>query len=537
MVSERAGIFARVLILALLSLAAVITALLAWTSVSNYRTPYANRQELAAGTPLTKRVVLIILDGIRLDASRGLPHLQELAGRGASGVVRTGVPSLSHPSRAVIVTGAWQEVNGVTNNSQYDPTPVDSLLSVAERVGAPVAVAGSHFWQHTFGTLDEQQARLHAQKPHLGATPEELIAWQQQTCSEDLEFLSQHRDGLVVVGLTAADSAAHDFGGRSAEYLRVAGAVDACVGSFVEVFDDGRTTLIVTSDHGHIDFRGHGGHGGLEQEVINVPLVLAGQATQSASGWRAEQVDIAPTICALLGLPLPATSQGSILWQLLDVPAEIEPSLRSREAEQRAVAASLFPDPEQLRSDERRTRSLRALAMFTTIWFLACAVVLGYRDSWRPLLAAVALYYTVYYALFFALGMRYSLSVINRQEYLAWFFGKDLAAAAIAFCVGAIFLVGRVKTQAGRLVLDFALLVVFSLGIQVTWVYFDSGLFMDAVMLDLQSAFKAYLDLLQLAAIGVVGPAFALLLTLGMRRRAKHAGVSDCRAEKQVAAD
>lgn len=538
MVTELTGMIARVLILVLLSAAAVVTALEAWNSVTHYRTPYGFRQELPAGTPLTERVLLIIVDGVRLDASMEMRKLQELARRGASGAVRTGVPSLSHPSRAVIVTGAWQEVNGVTNNSRFEPPAVDSLFSIGMRVGIPAAVAGSPFWRNAFGDhLDAGRTRLHDQKLHFGATPEELIAWQDQTCREDLDFLSRHRDGLVVVGLTAADSAAHDFGGRSEEYLRVAGAVDACIGSFVNAFDDGRTTLIVTSDHGHIDFRGHGGHGGLEQEVINVPLVLAGRAIRSAVGWQANQVDIAPTVCALLGLPFPATNQGSILWQLLDVPAEVEPPLRSREAEQRALAASLFPDPEQLRGDERRSRSLRALAMFTTIWFLACSVVLGYRDSWRPLLAAVALYYAAYYAVFFALGLRYSLSVINRQEYLAWFFGKDLAAAAVAFCVGASFLARTVRSPGGRLILDFGLLVVCSLGIQVTWVYFDSGLFMEATMLDLRSAFKAYLDLLQMAGIGLVAPAFALLLTVGMRRRAKHAVAADSRAEKQVAAD
>ncbi len=528
MVSEPAGIVTRVLILLLLAAASVFAALEAWNSVTHYRTPYTIRRELSAGTPLTERVVLIILDGVRLDASREMPRLQELAGRGASGVVRTGVPSLSHPSRAVIVTGAWQEVNGVTNNSLFEPPPVDSLFSAAKRTGVPVAVAGSHFWENAFGEyLDRERVQLHGQKLHFGATPEELIAWNDQTCHQDLEFLSRQSDGLLVVGLTAADSAAHDFGGRSEEYLLVAAAVDSCVGEFVQTLDDGRTTFIVTSDHGHIDAHSlfepilglgaHGGHGGLEEEVVNVPLVLEGQAVRPGDGWQAQQVDIAPTICALLGLPLPATNQGSILWEQLEVPADVEPELRKREAEQRAVAAPLFPDLDQIRSDERRTRSLRALAMFTTIWFLACAVVLGYRDSWKPLLVSVGLYYLIYYALFFALGMRYSLSVINRQEYLLGFFGKDIGAATAAFCVAAVFLVYMVREPGSKLILDFGLLIVFSLGIQVTWVYFDSGLFMQAMMLDLKSAFKAYLDLLEVAAIGVVAPFAALLYFLTSR--------------------
>jgi arylsulfatase A-like enzyme len=540
MVNEGAGMAARSVILVLLAVAGVVTALEAWNSVTHYRTPYTFRQDLPGGPPLTERVALIILDGVRLDASQGMKNLQELARRGASGTVRTGVPSLSHPSRAVIVTGSWQEVNGVTNNSRFEPPPVDSLFSLANRMAVPAAVAGSYFWSDAFGQhLDSRRARLHGQKLPFGTPPQELIAWHEPTCREDLDFLARQQEGLLVVGITAADAAAHDFGGRSEQYLQVAGAVDECVGSFVKALGDGRTTLIVTSDHGHIDLRGHGGHGGLEEEVLTVPLVLAGKAVRSGSGWQASQVDIAPTICALLGLPFPATNQGSVLWQQLDIPQGIEPALRSREAEQRAVAAANFPDFEQVRGDERRARSLRALAMFTSIWFLACAMVLSYRDDWKALLIAVALYYAVYYALFFAFGMRYSLSVINRQEYMPWFFGKDLAAAAIAFCVAGVFLVRRLKAPGGFLLLDFGLLAACSLGIQVAWAYFDAGLFMEAVMPGLQSSFKACLDLVQLAAIGIAAPGLALLYTLTSRRRERSAVRSDPKpteAAEQVAA-
>jgi hypothetical protein len=134
-VGERAAIAARVLLLALLAVGGVAVALQAWTSVTNYRTSFAFHAELSAAPALTNRVVLVVLDGIRVDAMPSMPFLQELARRGSSGILRTGVPSLSNPSRAVLVTGAWQEVHGVTNNSRFDPPPVDSLFSIAKRGG------------------------------------------------------------------------------------------------------------------------------------------------------------------------------------------------------------------------------------------------------------------------------------------------------------------------------------------------------------------------------------------------------------------
>jgi len=516
---ERGDIAARVLLLALLAAVGVVTALRAWNSVTNYRTPYAFRAQLPAGPAVTERVLLVVLDGIRADAAETMPFLQELAQRGSSGIVRTGVPSLSNPSRAVMVTGAWQEVHGVTNNSLYQPPPVDSLFSFARKAGVPVAVAGSSFWRNAFGELlDPQRTWVHQKRPPSGSPPE-LIAWQQEVCRQELDFLSRYPNGLLIVAIVAADSAGHEFGGRSEQYLQVVAAVDSCVSSIVKALDDGGTTLIVTSDHGHIDLRGHGGHGGLEDEVINVPLVLAGKAIRSSHGWRAEQVDIAPTVCMLLGLPLPATNQGSVLWQALDVPADLDAALHNREAQQRALAASHFPDPRQVRSDEKGRRGLRALAVFSSVWFTGCAIALGYRGSWPWLLAALGVYYAVYYALFFALGMQYSLSAINRQEYVPWFLSKDLAAAAVAYSVAGTFLLRRVKAPGAKLLLDFALLAGCSVAIQVTWIYYEYGLFMQTVMLDLRNAFKAYLDLLQLAALGAVAPAFALLHALANRRR------------------
>jgi hypothetical protein len=530
---ERAAIAARVLLLALLAVGGVVIALQAWNSVTHYHTPYAFRANLPAGPPLTERVLLVVLDGVRADAARNMPFLQELAQRGSSGIVHTGVPSLSNPSRAVMATGAWQEVNGVTNNSHFEPPPVDSLFSLAHKAAVPTAVSGSFLWQDAFGQyLDPRRTWAHQKRLRFGASIEELIAWQDETCRADLDFLSKYAGGLLVMGITAADSAGHDFGGRSEQYLRVAAAVDSCIGWTSKSMDDGRTTLIITSDHGHIDFRGHGGHGGVEVEVINVPLVLAGKAIRSTQGWRAEQVDIAPTICMLLGLPLPATSQGRVLWQSLAVPADLAAALHNREAQQRALAAQHFPDPQQIRGDEKRRRSLRALAMFSSVWFAACAIVLGHRRSWRWLLLALGVYYAVYYALFFALGLQYSLSAINRQEYLQGFFSKDMAAAAVAFSVAGTFLLRRVEGPGARLLLDFALLAGCSIAIQVIWVYFEYGLFMHSVMLDLRSAFKAYLDLLQLAALGPTALALALLYAVANRYR--RPASQACEQQQQI---
>jgi arylsulfatase A-like enzyme len=81
--------------------------------------------------------------------------------------------------------------------------------------------------------------------------------------------------------------------------------------------DDGRTLVIVTSDHGE-EFLEHGGvlHGRTQyQELVRVPLIVRGPGVPA--GVRVDRtvslVDVMPTIVAAVGEPIPAGLDGSDL--------------------------------------------------------------------------------------------------------------------------------------------------------------------------------------------------------------------------------
>ena len=486
----------------------------AWSSVTNYQPRQAFREVLPAGEPLASRVALVVLDGIRLDVSTRMENLQSLAARGSSGVARTVLPSLSNPSRATMVTGAWPEVTGVTTNRAIRPPAIDSIFSLARQAGVPVAVAGSSFWTRAFGIEPSRGMRFPKEPDHrAGAT--ELAAWQRQVCEAFLPSLTEQPAGFLVAGLSAADEAGHEFGGESAAYLEVVDAVDDCLGELTAALDDGQTTFVVVSDHGHIQRRGAGGHGGSEEEVLYVPLVLAGPGIGSSSGWRAAMIDVAPTICALLGLPLPATNQGEVLWQALSAPAGLIDSLRARAEEQRQLAAARFPNGTEALSQARRGRRLPAfLAILLALGMLAAAASLAAGDR-RRLALAMVLYYAAYYALFAALGLGYSLSAISREEYVYNFLGRNVIAAGIALVVACLFAF-RGRPQSGRAIAPaLTILIASTLVLQVAANYYFHGLIMRDSMLDLDAGLKAYLDLSQLLAIAPV----SLVMFLAMRPR------------------
>lgn len=81
-----------------------------------------------------------------------------------------------------------------------------------------------------------------------------------------------------------------------------------------------RTLLLVTGDHG---MRDTGGHGGNSPPEVNVPLIVAG-VNCSASERVYEQIDIVPTMSVLMGLPIPASSIGSLIPEMLGELSEDE---------------------------------------------------------------------------------------------------------------------------------------------------------------------------------------------------------------------
>ncbi len=496
-----------------LGIGAVLLANAAWNSVTGYQTSYLVDAELAPGKPLAGRVVLVVLDGIRNDvAERAMPNLRELAARGNGRTVETVLPSLSNPARATLVTGAGPDVHGVTNNGRFSPPPVRSLFSLARERGLPAAVYGGRFWSDAFGQhLRPSDKQGFEKEMHEVDDADMLVEWQGQVCDAMLPFLTAHSQGLLVAGLTAADEAGHDYGGESEEYVQVAASVDVCLGRLVAALDDGETAFVVVSDHGHIHRRGRGGHGGAEDEVTAAPLVLAGQGVRPGRGGGWQQ-DVAPTVAALLGLPIPASNQGAVLFDALELDTGTREALERRMVEQGQVFAQQTPGRTQT---IERERADRAPASFGAALAFLVALVLAVVQAPTPkrrLVWAMAVWVVAYFGLFWAFGLDYSLSSIVREEYVNGFFARDVAAAAIAFVCAA-----RV---ARRGLLWLALIPVALFGIRVAMIHYRTGLIMNAVMPDLDMGLMAYLDLLALFATALTA-CLAAAVTWLHRRQAR----------------
>ncbi len=477
-----------------------------WTSVTQYRSDYAFERNFEAGPAIASDVVMVVLDGLRTDAVAGLPAFGQLAQAGASGSMRVTVPSLSNPARATFATGAWPEVTGVTNNSTFEPVPVQSLFGLAEQRGLRSFVFGSRFWPRAFG---ESIERGRPAGLYSSYAVSELVRWQSQYCDEALRHLAGSDASIRVVDLQAGDEAGHTYGGASDAYREVIAAVDGCFGRIADQVGS-HVTLVGLSDHGHIHRRGRGGHGGLEPEVLYAPFVLAGPGVRHATQIEAEIVDIAPTISTLLGLPIPANSQGKVLWEALDVPVEHDSDLKQLEQEQRAAEQAHMPDRATSLLAQRSERLPAAILIGCCLMAGAIGSVYGHRQHARALFISSACFVAAYFALFYAFGVGYSISSIVRQEYLYAFLAKDVAAAAVAFGIASVVLfrlVGRRSETAIRL----ATLIGSVAAMLVTWTHFEHGLLMDRWMVALGPVFQAYLHMVAIVGI-VLGIFFVVVL-------------------------
>lgn len=413
------------------------------------------------GGPLTSSVTILLVDGLRLDGSRHMPALNALRLRGADIEATVGTPSFSRPGRASVAVGATQGIHGVTTNRQQRAIPLDNIFRRVGEMGGTCRVAGSAIWR---GLFRDDIARCGVYRG--GEAKEGPGAFERQAPSiraadrADLEFVLEKPATLRVTDIISTDFAAHEYGGASIEYQAELVRTDDLIASLATRLDLSKETLIVTADHGHRDT---GGHGGDEPEVLAVPVVMVGAGVRPGSALHALHSDIAPTVAALLGLPLPAASSGRPMVSVIAADDAGQASIEAASKAQRVaftstVAARLgvraaWPEEDLAGIVERhraaeigRRFKTAALVSALVIGFVALMLRLARVDGWS-LLAAIAM---VAILLLGPIGSRIpvmSFSAINYDEMLIPFFLRILELAmftalggiAAALIVGHVF--------------------------------------------------------------------------------------------------
>jgi hypothetical protein len=313
-----------------------------------------------------RRVLLVLVDGLRADVASQLPFLRDLAAGGARADLWVDPPSFSSPQYVALLTGVPPRDSGVRTNRNPRPVLLDNVprrLTVAGRRAIEIGDE-IDWWQRLFGTDFASTA---------------LVApWELRAAAVDAMATAD----LTLIHLCEVDAAGHSHGGGSSSYRQAALRQDEQVRHLSTAFGWPANPVMVVTDHGHMLA---GGHGGDEVDARHAWMIVSGAgAWPGAVVPRARPIDVAPTLAALLGVGAPANAQGRTLVEVLAVDAQTRAALTSADRARiaRAERAAGEGRRRQL-AGMGRGRMARAAGLFLVVVFCFWAV----RRSWRHLRA------------------------------------------------------------------------------------------------------------------------------------------------------
>ena len=322
----------------------------------SHRSPKALTPLETHAAPLSRKVLLIVVDALRDDTAfdpARMPHVAEAAGRGASGVATSTSLSMTVPGVRAIGCGTASDYLDMFENWGTVVSGKPNLLANLKQAGVSTGIIGDIVWATMYRPwLDmiQTETGLSAFEYYIHSTekPDRIHAGRAR---DALQKGTAPR--FLVVHFVGLDHAGHAWGPQSDRYATAARSMDAKIDGLLRLVD-ADTTVVITSDHAMTN---RGGHGGSDAEARRTPLVMVGRGIRQVSGLAVDQVDLTPTLAALMGVPIPAQSTGRIIHEALDLSdEERERRLVLNRDQLLHLLEATYPSQWQRRLDDARER-------------------------------------------------------------------------------------------------------------------------------------------------------------------------------------
>ncbi len=271
------------------------------------------------------KLLLILLDGVPWQNwTRLFGNLEGwvAAGEAQRWKMRSVLPSISAACYASIHTGVSPQQHGCTGNGNVFRLGQPDIFSEVRRAGGVTGAVAHSFWSEFFnrapfdmvrdieydepGSDSINHGRFHTMTGADGAnqmTPSDvdLFATLTMLCA---------RFGLHygILHSCTLDSMGHRFGHDCSEMEHACHVMEEMLAPFVHKWRDMGYEIIVTADHGQTA-RGH--HGGHEEAQQDFALYYFGPARGPEPDVLLDQLALAPTILARLGVPIPASMKAA----------------------------------------------------------------------------------------------------------------------------------------------------------------------------------------------------------------------------------
>jgi predicted AlkP superfamily pyrophosphatase or phosphodiesterase len=264
------------------------------------------------------KVILVLSDALRYDAAvEGMGYLGHLVETRLASLYKvTGeLPSMSRPMYETVHTGLPVSEHGVVANYVVRRSTQPNIFQSAVEAGK-ITAAAAYYWfselynRAPFDRIDDrevddpalliQHGRFYTQDDYpdieLFVTSGMLVR------KYAPDYLLVHPMGMDYMGET--------YGADSRQYRNQAIYQDMYLAGLISEWIEHGYTILITGDHGinadHL-------HGGTTPEQRNVPLYLLRPGVKGLGDTSQvlSQLQIAPTICTLLGVPIPSTMKAA----------------------------------------------------------------------------------------------------------------------------------------------------------------------------------------------------------------------------------
>ncbi|KAI9165742.1 hypothetical protein LWI28_019692 [Acer negundo] len=293
-------------------------------------------QELSGIPPLFDRLILMVVDGLPAEFVLGkdgkpprkvfaeaMPYTQSLlaSGKAIGYHAKAAPPTVTMPRLKAMVSGAIGGFLDVAFNFNTQAFLDDNLLGQLFGIGWKMVMLGDETWLKLF--------------PGLFTRHDGVSSFFVKDTVEVDKNVSRHlgnefsRDdwNLLILHYLGLDHVGHVGGRNSVLMAPKLAEMDEIVKMIhtstirTQENDQEHTLLMVVSDHGMTENGNHGGSSFEETDSLALFIGLRNHVADYASATQntAHQVDIAPTLALLLGVPIPKNSVGVMISGTFDL--------------------------------------------------------------------------------------------------------------------------------------------------------------------------------------------------------------------------
>ncbi len=480
----------------------------------------------ALGQPLTRRVVFVLIDALRDDTSHKtnvMPFLNQLRSQGAWATNHSRVPSYSEPGYSVLMTGAWPDLSdGPAMNLDYADIPAwtqDNLFTAAQRAGLKTAVSGFNWF--------EKLIPQNAVNDSFYTAGEDKVA-DIDVVNAALPWLKADQDQFILIHIDQVDYAGHHEGGpQSPNWDAAATRADGLLKQIVSTLDLSTDTVIVVSDHGQID---RGGHGGQDPIVLLEPFVAAGVGIKPGGYPDGNMTDVATTTAALLGLNIPADSEGIVRTDMLNLTADQQASINSALLAQKSQllkdyqaaihstangaqtdsVAGILSAMDQAKSQRENSERIPRFVLAVLLALIPAYVLVKKRSPFVVWMLGGAVLYIVLFNFGYAIlaGRTYSLSSVTSASDIILFTAGTTASSLVLTWLILSYILKWFKStphESAEKVFAFTFITLYLVSLPILWHFAFNGALVTWTIPDMVSMFMGFLSILQALVIAVIG--------------------------------